>query len=520
MTQDADSRTPYLGMYINPALERRVAFQGACRDLFGSLQLEPSMATAMPVLARQRIDLMILDLERFDHKTDLLPLGELLRSRGGAATLVLCPFASAAWLPDLLAVAPFQYLITPAADSELRHMVRQALHQVDEAPGQDLIQFNLLAKEKELRDLLVIQRSLQRALSDAEDTAKVAQHVCRSLCSFPSVRHSSLLHVVGSELQLLAQESRNHLDLERLLHGATGLQDSPLRDVFPGLRAAVTGDLVLLDSPDKAGDPEMAAQLRDKEVQMVLAIPLKRDGYGAVHGAMCLMFDRGIQFSREQFVCFFSLAQLVSFGLAMGEMKLRNETLIRQLAEAASDAADSPVSGVTATAAMTPETELAARDAASQVQLQECLSREIGRARRYDVPLAVIGFDIGVDRDAPVAVTNPEVAAPVEARQVRREVLEATQARLRVADSLVRVHEDEFLIIAPHTAVADAMIIAEKVLAVAAARIEYGAGGLTVNLGVAQLGANETGVDIMERVGAALSRARQAGPNRVELAEQ
>jgi hypothetical protein len=481
------------------------------------------MATAMPVLARQRIDLMILDLERFDHKTDLLPLGELLRSRGGAATLVLCPFASAAWLPDLLAVAPFQYLITPAADSELRHMVRQALHQVDEAPGQDLIQFNLLAKEKELRDLLVIQRSLQRALSDAEDPAKVAQHVCRSLCSFPSVRHSSLLHVVGSELQLLAQESRNHLDLERLLQGATGLQDSPLRDVFPGLRAAVTGDLVLLDSPDKAGDPEMAAQLRDKEVQMVLAIPLKRDGYGAVHGAMCLMFDRGIQFSREQFVCFFSLAQLVSFGLQMGEMKLRNETLIRQLAQA-SDVVDSPASGALATASMTPETELAARDAASQVQLQECLSREIGRARRYDVPLAVIGFDIGVDSDAPVLVTSREeareVAAPVEARQVRREVLEATQARLRVADSLVRVHEDEFLIIAPHTAVADAMIIAEKVLAVAAARIEYGAGGLTVNLGVAQLGANETGVDIMERVGAALSRARQAGPNRVELAEQ
>jgi hypothetical protein len=519
MTQDADSRTPYLGMYINPALDRRVAFQGACRDLFGSLQLESSMATAMPVLARQRIDLMILDLERFDHKSDLLALGELLRSRGGAATLVLCPFASAAWLPDLLAVAPFQYLITPAADSELRHMVRQALHQVDEAPGQDLIQFNLLAKEKELRDLLVIQRSLQRALSDAEDPGRVAQHVCRSLCSFPGVRHSSLLHMVGAELQLLAQESRNHLDLERLLQGATSLQDSPLREVFPGLRAAIGGELVLLDSPEKAGDSDMAAQLRDKEVRMVLAIPLKRDGYGAVHGAMCLMFDRGIQFSREQFVCFFSLAQLVSFGLAMGEMKLRNETLLRQLAQAAGDAASNAGAASSAAAGLTPEAGLAARDAASQVQLQECLSREIGRARRYDVPLAVIGFDIGVDRVAG-AGSGQGVATPVAAGLVRREVVQAAQARLRVADSLVRVHEDEFLIIAPHTAVADAVIIAEKVLAVAAARTESGGAGISVRLGVAQLGANETGLDIMERVGAALSKARQAGRNCVELAEQ
>jgi diguanylate cyclase (GGDEF)-like protein len=511
MTQDADSRTPYLGMYINPALERRVAFQSACRDLFGSLQLEPSMATAVPVLARQRIDLMILDLERFDHKTDLLALGELLRSRGGAATLVLCPFASAVWLPDLLAVAPFQYLITPAADGELRHMVRQALHQVDEAPGQDLIQFNLLAKEKELRDLLVIQRSLQRALSDAEDPAKVAQHVCRSLCSFPGVRHSSLLHMVGDDLQLLAQESRNHLDLERLLHGASRLQESPLRGVFPGLMAAIGGELVLLDSPEKAGDAGLAAQLADKEVRMVLAIPLKRDGYGAVHGAMCMMFDRGIQFSREQFVCFFSLAQLVSFGLAMGEMKLRNETLLRQLAQAAGGAAT--VASSTAPA-LTAEAGLAARDAASQLQVQECLSREIGRARRYDVPLAVIGFDIDIDRD------TRTTAAPVEPGLVLKEVVEATQARLRVADSLVRVHEDEFLIIAPHTAMADAMIIAQKVLAVAAARTENGGAGVSVSFGVAQLGANETGVDIMERVGVALSRARQAGRNCVELAEQ
>ncbi len=79
--------------------------------------------------------------------------------------------------------------------------------------------------------------------------------------------------------------------------------------------------MVLLDAPEKAGDPELAMTLHDRAVHMVLALPLRAEPGSPEMGAICLMFDRHIVFSREQFACFASLAQFVSFGLGMSELK-------------------------------------------------------------------------------------------------------------------------------------------------------------------------------------------------------
>lgn len=492
MLSDTGSQSLNIGMYINPVLERRAEFQLACRDMFHSLQLESSTASAEPILARQRIDLLVIDLYRFDRRTSLAAIGALIRSRGGAPTLVLCPFSDAAWLPELMAFGPLQYMITPAATAETQHTVRQALHQIDVSPGQDLIQFQLLAKEKELRELLVIQRNLQRALAETDQADKVAAQVCKALCMFPGVRHASLFHLKeGGNLQLAAQESRNHLDLLRLLDGGDYLLQAPLRDFFPGLIAAATGDLVLLDAPEKAGHPEMAVSLQDKDAQVVFAIPLMRNAAGQVQGAICLMFDRTISLSREQFTCFASLAQLVSFGLSMSELKRRNETLLQQLsANATTDAS----SGAT-----------------TRYEGEQYLSREIGRARRYALPLALITFDLG---NFKALHDNGQIGAG----QALKSVVAATQAKLRGADALVRMGEEEFLIIAPHTAGSDALKIAEKIRELVATTVIPGCDPLSISLGVAELGAEESGADIMHRLGAALHRAKNAGYNCVEMA--
>lgn len=492
MTSAPDSRPLNIGMYINPLLDRRAGFQIACRDMFHSLQLEASVAAAAPTLGRQRIDLLVLDLQGFNRSKDLIALGELVRNRGGAPTLVLCPFSEADWIPELMAFGSLQYLIMPSATSELQQTVRQALQQIDKAPGQEYIEFQLLAKEKELRELLVIQRSLQRALADTDDAEQVAEQVCLALCSFPGVRHTALLHRRdGGELHLAAQESRNHLDLLRLLDGAVGrLEDTPLREVFPGLVAAANGALVLLDSPEKAGHPEMAVSLHDKDVHMVLAIPLTRNTAGVVQGALCMMFDRSMQFSREQFACFASLAQLVSFGLAMSELKQHNDVLLSRLTHSAT------------TDALT--------GAANRSQGEHYLSREIGRARRYELPLALITFDL----DPPVR------GQAGGAEHTLKTVVAATQAKLRGADSLVRMGDAGFLIIAPHTAATAAVKMAEKLRDTVAHIVIPGGDGVSICLGVAQLGAEETGEDVMQRAGEALHRAQQAGRNRVELALQ
>jgi len=482
-----------IGMFINPELECRAAFQEACRDMFQSLQLEASVASAMPVLARQRIDLLIIDLRRFRHGHDLVAIGELVRNRGGARTLVLCPFDDAGWIADLMAYGPIEYMITPSSVSHLQHTVRQALQRIDQSPAPELIEFQLLAKEKELRELLVIQRSLQRALAETEDAARVAEHVCLALCAFPGVRHSSLFYLKeGADLQLVAQESRNHLDLERLLEGGDHLLQSPLRNAFPGLIAAASGATVLLDAPEKAGHPELAVSLHDRDVCMVLAIPLARDGAGAVQGAMCLMFDRSIQFSREQFACFSSLAQLVSFGLAMAELKRRNDALLGQVARV------STIDALTG--------------AINRRQGEHDLTREIGRAQRYAAPLALITFDVVNVRGG----DNPHRDSDVDA--ALRSVVMTTQARLRGADSLVRMSEDEFLIIAPHTETDGALRMAEKIRAAVAEADIPGSENLIISFGVAQLGDGESGDAVMQRLEEARSRAKGTGPNRVELA--
>jgi diguanylate cyclase (GGDEF)-like protein len=145
---------------------------------------------------------------------------------------------------------------------------------------------------------------------------------------------------------------------------------------------------------------------------------------------------------------------------------------------------------------------------------EELLEKEIRRARRYRVPLALVAFD--VDRFRAI---NDRYGYPV-GDVVLRSVCEAAQAVLRGSDVLVRAGGEEFQILAPHTSAIDALRMAEKVrLAIAQAEIP-GADHVTVSLGVAQLGEQESGDSLVQRVNAALGRAKRAGRNCVELAMQ
>lgn len=470
----AQSHPKSVALFVHPDAERRGLFQRACAELFERLLSCSGAAEAGAELARRHVDLLIIDVWQLQRPRELAALGELVRSRSCAATLLLCPFSDAGWIPGLMAFGPLHYLITPSSSAELQQCVRQALPHPRQAPDAEQIQFQLQLKERELRELLVMQRSVQRVLADNEDADKLAQKICLALCAFPDVRHSALFQFKPrGGLHLLAQERRNHLDLRRLLGGDADLQDGPLREAFPGLLAARSGALVLLDAPEKAGHPEMAVRLDDKGVQMVLGVPLARDPGAAVQGALCLMFEQRAAFSREQFSAFAGLAQLISFGLAMGELKERNDALRGQLERA---------SGVD---------ELTG---ASKWRHGEfTLAREVGRARRYATPLALVAFEIdscGVDLDLKAAAA-------------------ATQAALRGADTLVRQSENGFLIIAPHTSQDNAVKVAEKI------RVAIGempaSVGLSMHFGVAGLGAGEEAQALLARLAAALQGARCEG---------
>ena len=188
------------------------------------------------------------------------------------------------------------------------------------------------------------------------------------------------------------------------------------------------------------------------------------------------------------------LAQLAAFGLRMTETVRENEALLARVTHLAS------------TDALT--------NVANRRHGETLLEQEIRRARRYRLPLALIGFDI--DRFSNI---NDTYGHPV-GDLVLRTVADTVKALLRSSDVLVRAGGEEFLVIAPHTSAIDGLKMAEKLRAAIEQAGIPGCDHVTVSLGVAQLGETESGDSLAVRVNAALARAKRAGRNCVELAMQ
>jgi len=85
---------------------------------------------------------------------------------------------------------------------------------------------------------------------------------------------------------------------------------------------------------------------------------------------------------------------------------------------------------------------------------------------------------------------------------------------------LVRSGGEEFQVIAPHTSAIDGLRMAEKIRQAVEQAAIPGCDHVTVSLGVAQLGEQESADSLSQRVDAAMARAKRAGRNCVELAMQ
>ena len=475
-----------VGVFLSPVGQRRIAFQAACGELFGRLFLADGSEQAADLLARQPAGLLVIDLEGFERGADLAALGALLARRAGAPTLLICPFSQAGWLPALTAFGPAAYAIGPLVDAALPALVAQQLA----APAD-----SAASGEAALRALLALRSRLQRAMTGSDELHRVAGQLCEALCGWPGVVHALLFHLSEmDDLRLAAQHASKDFDLARLLQREDRLLQSPLRDVFPGVLAAASGEIVLLDAPEKAGHPELAIGLREAGVAMVLGVPLPDAGPAAARGSLCLMFERARSFTHDELAGLGELAQLAAFGLRMAEMSREAEQMLGRL------------------------THLATIDALTGVANRRrgelLLEQEIKRARRYRTPLALIAFDIDRFRDINERFGNPcgDVAL--------RTVADAAQATLRGSDVLVRSGGEEFQVIAPHTTAIDALKMAEKIRNAIAATPIPGCERLTISLGVAQAAEQESADALILRTNAALARAKRAGRNCVELAMQ
>jgi diguanylate cyclase (GGDEF)-like protein len=472
-------------IYLSPMAQRRAEFGDACASLFARLHLADSADVAATLLAREQPDLLVIDLDRFEPSIDLDALGDLVARRAGAPVLLLCPFASAAWLPALMAYGPVSYAVTPLDAAALRAVVDARLAQ-PAAPS---------APAACLRTLLELRTRVQAALDEAEDAHTLAEGLCAALCAWPGVLHAGVFLLKdGNDLQLEAQQGPQGLLLGALLQRTDRLLQAPLRHAFPGLLAAAGGSAALIEVPEQSGEPALAEGLRAHGVAMALGLPIPADGPGTPRGALSLLFGAARPFTPDEWATLADVTRLVAFGLRLVAIGAENEHLMARLTY------------ISTTDALT--------GVANRRHGEELLEREIKRARRYHVPLALLSFDI--DRFKAV---NDTYGYPVGDVALRT-VADTTRAVLRASDILVRSGGEEFHIIAPHTSAIDGLRMAEKVrVAIEQAEIP-GCDHVTVSLGVAQLGEQESGDSLTQRTDAALARAKRAGRNCVELAMQ
>jgi diguanylate cyclase (GGDEF)-like protein len=142
----------------------------------------------------------------------------------------------------------------------------------------------------------------------------------------------------------------------------------------------------------------------------------------------------------------------------------------------------------------------------------ETLAREVARAQRYDRRLALIVFDLDDFKKV-----NDRIGH-LAGDAVLAEAAERVRDVVRSADIACRVGGDEFAVILPESALADADQLYRRIQAAVSARPLALVGKLHLSAGVAELRPEDSGTSLFERADEALYRAKNAGKDQIVTA--
>jgi len=148
----------------------------------------------------------------------------------------------------------------------------------------------------------------------------------------------------------------------------------------------------------------------------------------------------------------------------------------------------------------------------NRYKLSEAISTEHVRFRRYKTPLCLIMFDI--DRFKQINDSQGHLAGD----QVLQELAALVLKNIRDTDALGRWGGEEFMVLAPYTALDEALDISSRLRALVENHAFAGAPGVTCSFGVAQAREGETLQAFLHRVDQAVYQAKRGGRNRVEAA--
>lgn len=144
--------------------------------------------------------------------------------------------------------------------------------------------------------------------------------------------------------------------------------------------------------------------------------------------------------------------------------------------------------------------------------MEEALEIEIARVRRKDSSLCLAMLDI--DNFKKINDSRGHAAGDEALAHLANVVREA----LRPQDTLARYGGEEFVVILPETVLADGVQALQRLQRELTARLFLSGQDkilITFSAGVAQLGADETGLEALKRADLAMYQAKRAGKNRV-----
>ncbi len=141
----------------------------------------------------------------------------------------------------------------------------------------------------------------------------------------------------------------------------------------------------------------------------------------------------------------------------------------------------------------------------------EIITREIGRASRYNRSLSLIMFDVDVFKK--INDTYGHLAGD----QVLKTLVSLTKEQMRGTDYLIRWGGDEFILILPETNLEGAKGLAERIRDLTARHKFDATEALTVSLGVTHFCQGDTEHILFKRADEALYKAKTNGGNRVEI---
>ncbi len=143
---------------------------------------------------------------------------------------------------------------------------------------------------------------------------------------------------------------------------------------------------------------------------------------------------------------------------------------------------------------------------------EERLAEEFLRSRRYGEPLSLIVLD--VDRFK----TYNDSFGHLAGNEVLRKLSKVLREHARETDLVARFGGEEFALILPHTAVGEALILAERLRSALEETVWSAQYPITASFGVCLLIPEMDGPDaLVARADVALYRAKAGGRNRVSL---